>query len=292
MNPRFLLGLLAAALLPAPSRSAEPTDGPVVIPRSARHDFTSRVNGRRYRIQVSSPFLADPAKAYPLFYVLDGNWYFLAAAENVTEAASTITPAIVVGVGYPTDDNDEVGKRRLFELTPTAGNAGWGKGGGGDAFLRVLLEEAKPWVEAHYRVDGAHQTLYGKSLGGLMVLRTLFLHPEAFQTYVAASPSIWWDHRVVLADEAGFSRRVREGGLHIRVLVTSADGEQYRGSDPKLLREGERYGAIDNASGLAARLAAAAPGNLQAQYFNFADENHVSVSLASLGRAINFALRQ
>ena len=137
MNPRFLLGLLAAALLQAPSRSAEPADGPIVIPRALRHDFTSRVNGRRYRLQVATPFRSDPAKAYPAFYVLDGNWYFLAAAENVTEAASTITPAIVVGVGYPTDDNDEVGKRRLFELTPTAGNAGWGKGGGGDAFLRV-----------------------------------------------------------------------------------------------------------------------------------------------------------
>jgi hypothetical protein len=48
---------------------------------------------------------------------------------------------------------------------------------------------------------------------------------------------------------------------------------------------------IDNASELAARLAAMAPGDLEAKYANFAGENHVSVSLASVGRAINFALK-
>jgi len=287
-----LYALLGLGLLAAPLFSAlPPADAPVVLPRAVRHDFTSRINGRDYRVQVAAPFRADPARAYPVFYVLDGNWYFLAAAENVTEAASTITPAIVVGVGYPTDDNDLVGHRRLFELTPTEGKVDWGRGGGGDAFLRVILEEVKPWVEAHYRVDAARQTLYGKSLGGLMVLRTLFRHPEAFQTYVAASPSIWWDDKVVLTDEPALARKVAEGRLHLRILVTSAEGEQYRGSDPKQLRESERFRGIDNVSELAARLAAMAPGSLQAQYANFADENHVSVSLASLGRAINFALK-
>jgi predicted alpha/beta superfamily hydrolase len=254
-RPLNLLGLIAASLaaaLQAPARAGEAADGPLVVPRASRHDFTSGVNGRQYRVLVSTPFKADPSRAHPVFYVLDGNWYFLAAAENVTEADRTITPAIVVGVGYPTEDNGEVGHRRLFELTPTAGPDQKGASGGGDAFLRVLLEEVKPWVEAHYRVDTAHQTLYGKSLGGLMVLRTLFRHPEAFQTYVAASPAIWWDDSAVLADEPAFARRLGDGRLHLRVLITSAEGEQGG--------RGDKSRMIDNASELAARLAAVAPG--------------------------------
>ena len=100
---------------------------------------------------------------------------------------------------------------------------------------------------------------------------------------MAASPAIWWDDRSVLADEPALARRLAGGGLHVRVLITSAEGEQH-GS-------GGKYHAIDDASGLAARLAAMAPGSLEAGYFNFAAESHVSVSLASLGRAINFALK-
>src|ERR1700719_4642547 len=81
--------------------------------------------------------------------------------------------------------------------------------GGGDDFVHVLLEEIKPLVESHYQVDPERQIIYGKSLGGLLVLHLLFVHPEAFQTYIAASPSIWWDNRSVLSDENSFWQRIK-----------------------------------------------------------------------------------
>ena len=188
--------IVAAAAGARAAPGAPPADAvagePAVLPRATRYDFTSRINGRSYRVLVAAPFKADPDKFYPVFYVLDGNWYFFAAAENVTEAGNTITPAIVVGVGYPTEDNDAVAYRRALELTPPGGPRGPDAEptGGGDDFLRVLLEEVKPLVQARYQVDVHRQTLYGKSLGGLMVLRLMFRNPGAFQTYVAASPAI------------------------------------------------------------------------------------------------------
>ena len=109
-----------------------------------------------------------------------------------------------------------------------------------------------PLVEAHYQVDQARQIIYGKSLVGLLVLHLLFLHPETFQTYIAASPAIWWDNRSVLPDEKTFAQGIKTSNLRLKVLITTAGNEQYRGPDPKLQAE-DIYRMIDNASELAGR---------------------------------------
>ncbi|HEY3754938.1 MAG TPA: alpha/beta hydrolase-fold protein [Opitutaceae bacterium] len=234
----------AAAETPAPA-----ADGPVSLPRSTQHDFTSPIDGHPYRVCVATPFGADPARAYPVFYVLDGNWYFLPTADNVTESGKTITQAIVVGLGYPTYDNREVARRRMGELAS-------------DEFERVLLEEVKPWVEAHFHVDRAHQTLYGKSMGGLATLAVLARHPEAFQTYVAASPALRMDKNGLLKDAQPPTPPVR-----LLITVGGLESKGYM-QDP----------------------AEAFAKKFGGTFYVIAGETHVSVSLASLGRAINFAL--
>lgn len=301
-----LIGLATPTMCAQPETKTDPTAAgltaalegePLVSPRATQYDFTSRINGQKYRVMVSVPYKTDPAKTYPVFYLFDGNWYFRAAADTVTEAsgARSILPAIVVGIGYPTDNNGDVGRRRGFDLTLPAGPAGQAarpnQPGGGDDFVRVLLEEVRPFVQARYKVDETRQTLYGKSLGGLMVLRVLFRNPGAFQTYIAASPSIWWNDRAVLADEEAFSRQAKAGTLHLKLLLTSAGDEQYRGINPVQLLGAQRSRMIDNASDLAARLAALNPEKVVVARTIFPDEDHVSVSLASLGRALTFALK-
>ena len=94
---------------------------PFTLPRSMQYDFTSLINARTYRIAVSTPFNADPNVAYPVVYVLDGNQYFATATEIVTRLSypKTITPALVVGIGYPTEDPVEVIRRRSLDLTPS-----------------------------------------------------------------------------------------------------------------------------------------------------------------------------
>src|SRR5665213_1155825 len=100
-----------------------------------------------------------------------------------------------------------------------------GKSGGGDAFLRVLEEEVKPFVKARYNVDSTKEILFGKSLGGLIALRALFRNPAAYAAYVLSSPSIWVNNREILGDEAAFSKRARAGEFHLQILVTSAGDE-------------------------------------------------------------------
>jgi predicted alpha/beta superfamily hydrolase len=292
---RLIPLLLALLLLPAAQAAnlADTKPTPVTLPRADRYDFRSAVTGRDYRVQVAMPYKAEAGKKYPVFYVLDGNWYFLPAADNVTESGDTIRQAIVVGIGYPTDENSEVHRRRGFELTPATGlsTRNGNPSGGGDDFIRMLLEEVKPLVEARYPVDTTRQSLYGKSLGGLMVLRVLFRHPEAFQTYVAASPAIFYDNSAVLKDEPAFAEKARAGALRIRILITNASEEQYHDKDPAELKRSRELAWLENASALAARLGALNPEKISATYTLFQDEDHVSVSLAELGRGLKFALK-
>src|SRR5580692_4223619 len=237
--------MLVAASTPPATALALPasgqTDGmPLNVVRSKQYDLASHITGRTYRLMVSMPPKADPSVAYPVLYVLDGNAFFATAvdAETIQVSSKISAPAIVVGIGYTTDDNDEVLRLRLFDLTPTVSTKPLdpgAKSGGGYPFLRFIEEEVKPFVAERYKVDTARQALYGDSLGGLLVLRVLFKSPKAFSIYIIASPSIWWNSGDVLANEETLSRRARAGELHLKILMISAGDEQYRGIDSKLL---------------------------------------------------------
>jgi predicted alpha/beta superfamily hydrolase len=284
-----MVALAAAARLPRASAAAPATTGPataparvaddgqpVTIAHARQYDITSKLNGQAYRLFVYVPPKLDLAQPQPVVYVLDGSYYFGAACDSL---GVNKLMGIVVAVGYPTDDRDEVARRRTFDLSlPVA--SGSKKYGGGDAFLRVVNEEVKPFVAARYPVDPARQAIFGHSLGGLMVLRQLFRDPQAYGTYLATSPSIWWGKRAVLADEDAFAKRAKAGELHLRVLITSASEEQGKGSR-----------MIDDATELAARLAALDPADLVVTRQMISGENHPSGSIASLSRALQFALK-
>jgi predicted alpha/beta superfamily hydrolase len=293
------IALFAAMFLVAAAASgADAADGmPAAIPNARQYDLKSRLNGQTYRLWISTPFQAGPAVAYPVFYVLDGNEGFGIAAYTEAKLIHNreAAPAIVVGIGYPTDDLAECGRRRFFDLTPSVYKGSRPmlrdfKSGGGDVFLRVIEEEVKPFVSARYKVDSTKQTLYGLSLSGLFALRVLFRNPKAFSTYILTSPSIWYNDKEVLVDEEAFSKRARSGELRLKILLTSAGEEQYRGDDPKLLAEAAVSRMIDNASELADRLAVLNPGNITVARTIFPGETHNSVGPASLSRAIRFAL--
>ncbi|MBL9186569.1 MAG: alpha/beta hydrolase [Opitutaceae bacterium] len=302
--PRFGFGIVlagmpffargAAAEAPqAPVAAPEFRDaGPVVVSRESQFDFTSRINGLAYRVMISVPRGAQRDTAYPVIYLLDGNRYFRALSDTLTsERGSDLPPAIVVAIGYPTESTKEISERRRFDfsLSPESRSMPAGNYGGGDGFIRVIEEEIKAFVATRVTVDRARQVLYGKSLGGLLALRVLLRHPETFSTYIIASPSIWWNDRQVLEDEAAFASRLKAGGLNLRVLITSAGNEQYRGPDPAL-REKDEGRMIDNAIELADRLKALAPHGLVVMWTLFPDESHDSVSLAALSRGLRFAL--
>ena len=273
------------------TKDATATVAPHPLPAQPvkQFDVVSKLNGQTYRLMVRFPSEAAPPGGYPVLYVLDGNYYFGTVSDEAQRmiAQRIVKPFVLVAVGYPTDDRGEQGGRRDFDMTlPVPVLVG--RYGGADMFLRVLDEELRPFIAAHVSLAPAEQALYGHSFAGLVVLRELFRHPDAFSTYILSSPSVWWADKAVLADEAAFSQRVRDGKVHGRVLITSA-GDEQRGDVPGGDREAAVHRMVDNASELAGRLAALNPQQMPVTRVIFPDEIHGSVPQASTSRAVRFS---
>lgn len=299
-----LLGPLAQA---APAAAAAATS-PVVIDGARQFDFTSQLNGRTYRVFIAVPSQAPPKGGFPVLYVLDGNAYFTtAAASAVLQSYSPgMEPMVVVGIGYPTNDRMEIEKRRDFDLTtPAAKDVAMimpgmkpANFGGLDAFLKVIETEIEPRVAALAPIDAAEATLFGHSFGGLAVLHELFTHPTAFRGYIAVSPSIFWDNRAVLNDEAGLEQQIIEGKVAPRVLIMAGEDEsapwtRLPPGNPFTLDQVNALVSslrmVGNVRDLAARLAAVKglPG-YRVDSVIFPHEGHLSEPPAALSRAVRF----
>src|SRR5262249_23753457 len=152
-----------------------------------------------------------PDTGFPVIYVVDGNAWEPLAADIARLNELELGPAIVVGIGYPTEalfDN----ARRTYDLTPpgptpaTVAAAGL-KSGRAATFLQFIERVVKPTVQSGSKIDSHRQVLFGHSLGGLFAVYVLLTRPDAFTSYVAASPSIWWSDRSVLQSESLLQRQ-------------------------------------------------------------------------------------
>ncbi len=292
---------MAALMLALPGHGAETRPpapaadgwGPVTLARAVQRDVVS-ASGRRYRIFVARPNGAPPPAGYPVIYALDGNASFpsLALMNRTVERRSAITgigPALVVGIGYAGDE-DYAASERSRDYTPAGGAATAAGEGGAERFLDFIERELKPMIEAAYPVDRQRQALFGHSYGGLLTLHALFTRPQLFQTYIAASPSIWWQQRFVLSELAGLDSRLKRLPAPPRLLLAVGSLETPPASaPPRVGPQAGRHMRAD-AEQLAATLSAPAMGMGSVVFRELADENHGSVLFPSLSRGLEFFL--
>ncbi|WP_412069162.1 alpha/beta hydrolase [Rubrivirga sp. IMCC43871] len=73
-------------------------------------------------------------------------------------------------------------------------------GGLGDTYGRFLIDVLKPQVDELFRTrpEAAHTGLGGASLGGLITMHLGATRPDVFGRLLVASPSVWWDDKVLL----------------------------------------------------------------------------------------------
>src|SRR5215813_2196734 len=215
--------LVSASTMAQQSQSTPPSAQvhpvPATIPGSLQFDLTSQATGLAYRIYVHKPSSPPPASGYPIVFLTDGDLTFGATtARTALEGlVKDLRPSVIVAIGYASPDRLAWMKLRTGDLTPTAPKADAASpvdtagSGNAEKFYKFITEELRPALAAIAPLDPADQTLYGHSLGGLFTLHVLFSHPNSFRTFVASSPSIWWDNRSVLKEEAGFVSAVSAG---------------------------------------------------------------------------------
>lgn len=316
---RLLVPALAAALSWSIGASAQPAPAtaktPVTIAFSQQLDFTAKSNGKDYRLFIATPLTPPPPGGYPVVYVLDGNAYFASVAE-ATRARSTlggeIAGAVIVGIGYPTDNLMTMMGRRFYDLTPVQPTEAERRKmetsmkllgvdrieyGGADTLLDIIETEIKPLVGGALPIDPKRSVLLGHSIGGLAVLNALFKRPQAFDAYIAISPSIWWAARDVLKAEPAFETRLA-AGLSPRVFIGVGSLEQALPDPlpPGMTREQAvqhmtEAAMVDNAVALGKRLESLKGGaGYRVVYKVFDGETHGSVPWATFKPAFDLAL--
>lgn len=244
---RLLAAALLCAFAPLPARAQPDLSrklGPTIADagsafyRFERFTLRSADGQRGYRVTVCIPRRAAPAAGYPAIVALDGNAALASIDERQLQALDAANPPVIVAVGYDTELRFDV-QARAYDYTPPipAGavdeEAGRGrKGGGADVFLELIEREILPRVRTLAPLDDGRLALWGHSYGGLFVLHALFSRARLFSDYIAASPSLWWQQGVILAEEKRFAgeaaRAARQAGVRVWLMAGDAERRERR----------------------------------------------------------------
>ncbi|UOQ76203.1 alpha/beta hydrolase-fold protein [Hymenobacter sp. 5516J-16] len=187
----WLLLLLAPA---AYAQSQPPQKEPFVLGHTDRIKSTQLQEERVLNIYLPEGYANDPKVTYPVIYLLDGSAdedfiHIVGLVQYLTFPWIDVLPkSIVVGIGTVDRRRDftfPTRNKKDLQDFPTTGKSA--------AFMRFIEQDLQPYVERTYRTNG-QKTLIGQSLGGLLATEVLLKKPALFNTYIIASPSLWWDN--------------------------------------------------------------------------------------------------
>jgi len=172
----------------------------VPIQVGEKHTLSSDIMGEDREVWIGLPKSHDPARAYPVLYVMDAEWQFDMMNAVMKELAVNDKAPEHIVVGIPYVSFTERNKDLTFTATtlgsdgkPNPELATWfgeEMTGGGPMFLRHLVEEVVPFVESQVRTNG-FDILLGHSLSGYFgaYIMTMDQPFDAFQLY---DPSVWY----------------------------------------------------------------------------------------------------
>lgn len=211
---------LAAAALGGVRAKAAAAQEPVL----PHETFTLRsaALGEARRINVWTPpgYAAGRAR-FPVLYMPDGgveeDFPHVVATVDSAVRAGQMRPVIVVGIENTERRRDMTGPTTVASDSTIAPHVG-----GSAAFRHFIASELMPEVGHRYRATD-ETAVIGESLAGLFIMETFFEQPELFDTYIALSPSLWWNHEALVRAAAGRLRA--RPGLHAALYFSSASDD-------------------------------------------------------------------
>lgn len=257
--------------------------GSISLPGTMQRDLEAR-DGNVYRLLVALPAQPAPSSGFPVIVLVDGHALFATAVSAARLQAGRpevtgIGPAVVVGIGYPSEAPFEIDLRQR-DLLPQPGGA--------ERFLDIVAKDVLPLIGQIAPVDLARCSLAGHSYGGLFALYALFSRPGLFAAHIAGSPSIWWSDRAILRFEERFRAITSPPAGRLLITVGGAERAEDARGDARRTERLAMARMVENATEMAGRLAES--GRVSCESVVFPGENHVSVVPAMLSRAVAFAL--
>lgn len=181
-------------------------------------------------VQLPEDYAAG-SRDYPLLLCLDAQWTFGTVCDSalILGLGRLLPRVIVAGLGWRHAAIRDIVVARSLAYTPsvadfppevTAPSERALVAGGGPAYLDWMATDVLDLLTREYRIAPSARTLVGHSLSGLFGLFCAARRPALFEHYLLASPSVWWQDRIIL------SMLDATDGLCGRLYMTMGEGER------------------------------------------------------------------
>ncbi len=232
----------------------------------------SAVLGEDRSIIVSTPSsYTNSTDSFPVFYVLDG-WTGVIGLVNDLSSWNLCPEMIIVVIENtngirdftPTKPRyDKDGKEIKYQS--------WDKLGEADKFLSFIETELFPFIDKSYRTL-PYRICSGHSAGGLCVIHAFLSHNNMFNSFIAISPSLYWDSGLMnrTAEE-----KISKMNLRYKRYYFSIGGNEIPSN-------------IEEALTFAKTLKIKAPGELRWKFDYLENEDHGSQATIALIYGMRF----
>ena len=243
---------------------------------------------RRYRLFIAVPEKPAPREGFPLVLLLDGNTTFKPAIRQAPDA-------VIVAIGYSTDEKKEIVKRRFYDLTayapadkiPLREGMEAPKTGGEEEFRSLIEKKILPEILMELPVNRNNVTFFGHSLGGLFVMKSfLSAGNHGFATYCAADPSIWWNGHEFMEKLTAYNK---PEGFKSRLLIETSGIKTHH----KNVTETNKKPVKDLHSGPNGKDVSEILRKTKAvdnTFYSFSDKNHGTMLAPAIKDCLQFAL--
>lgn len=195
MSMTFRTLTLCAILILGLAAAGSPATDPVLPHQTFTID--SKLLGETRRINVYSPPGYEKSNSrYPVLYMPDGgldeDFPHVTSDIDAAIRAGEMRPVIVVGIENTERRRDMTGPTEVESDRKIAVHVG-----GSATFRAFIRDELMPVIRKRFRGNG-ETAIVGESLAGLFIVETFFENPKMFDTYIALSPSLWWNDQAIV----------------------------------------------------------------------------------------------
>ena len=174
---------------------------------------------RPVNVYLPAAYAADTSRRFPVLYMPDGgaqeDFPHVSATVDSMIAEGALPPMLVVGIANTVRRRDltpETAVESDREVAPVVGHAA--------RYRAFVQDELMPEIRRRYRTNDT-TAVVGESLAGLWIVDTFFEAPALFSTYVAISPSLWWNDQRLVRDAPAWL--AAHPDVKARLYLTHAD---------------------------------------------------------------------